>query len=178
MPFNGNAVGDGRFAFSFACFDRKHNLFNLGGKNEDGTVGGRWFLDFLDCLNNIPNITFQQLKESRTYDAHPVNWKTANASCPSDGKQLEDEYWQFRINKSRGRVVGFLIDSVFYIVWLDPHHNLTDSEGYGSVNSFNRPRSEYEKQEDKLRELKENNLRLQGIIQEQAALLDKKTQPS
>lgn len=175
LPFNGNAVGEGRFAFSFACFDREHEYFNLGGKNEDGTVG-RWFLELMDCLKNVSNMTFQQLKESKKYDAHPVNWKTANVSRPGNDEQLE--YWQFRINKSKGRVIGFLIDSVFYIVWLDPHHNLTNSEGYPGVAIFNRPKSEYEIQEDKMLELKADNERLRCQIREYEELLEMKTQPS
>jgi hypothetical protein len=121
-------------------------------------------------------MTFQQLKESKTYDAHPVNWKSTNASRPRNSEQLE--YWQFRINKSRGRVVGFLIDSVFYIVWLDPHHNLTDSEGYGGVVNFSRPRSEYEILENKLLGLEAENKLLQCKIKEYEELLEKKTQPS
>lgn len=41
-------------------------------------------------------------------------------------EQLEPEfYWQFGIERSRPwRVHGFFIDSVFYIVWLDPEHRL------------------------------------------------------
>jgi hypothetical protein len=42
------------------------------------------------------------------------------------GEQVEpEEYWQFGIRPDRRwRVHGFFIDSVFYIVWLDPLHNL------------------------------------------------------
>ena len=49
-------------------------------------------------------------------------------------------FWQFRINKSRGRVIGALIEGVFYIVWLDCHHNLTDSEGYGKARKYPPPK--------------------------------------
>ena len=41
-------------------------------------------------------------------------------------EQVEPEqYWQFGIRADQPwRVHGFFIDSVFYIVWLDPLHNL------------------------------------------------------
>ena len=43
------------------------------------------------------------------------------------------------IDKSSGRVIGVIVNNVFYVVWLDPHHNLTDSEGYGTVKKYPAP---------------------------------------
>ena len=43
------------------------------------------------------------------------------------------------IDKSSGRVIGVIINNVFYVVWLDPHHNLIDSEGYGTVKKYSAP---------------------------------------
>jgi hypothetical protein len=39
------------------------------------------------------------------------------------------ETWQFRVGKDRWRVMGFLLEDVFYIVWLDPNHRLYDGTG-------------------------------------------------
>ena len=44
------------------------------------------------------------------------------------------EWWQFRISKSKGRVIGIFIENCFHILWLDRYHNLTNSEGYGKEN--------------------------------------------
>lgn len=44
------------------------------------------------------------------------------------------EWWQFRISKSKGRVIGIFIENCFHIVWLDRYHNLTNSEGDGKEN--------------------------------------------
>jgi len=79
-------------------------------------------LDLLDCLQSISGKTIQEITK-KPYCLHPINWKTANVVC------FKAEWYQFRINKTRGRVVGFLIGGVFYVVWLDAHHNLTNSEG-------------------------------------------------
>jgi hypothetical protein len=65
------------------------------------------------------------IKVSET--SEPDGFKTLN-------EQLKDkEAWQFEITKSEhGRVHGILIDAVFYIVWVDPCHNLYKTgRGYG-----------------------------------------------
>lgn len=174
LPFNGSAVDDGKFTFSFACFSRENELFNLGGKADDDTVGGRWFLELMDCLKSVSNKTIPELKNS-PHELHPIDWRTTNTAPPNNNEQLE--YWQFRINKSKGRVIGFLIDAVFYVVWLDPYHNLTDSEGYGGVNEFAKPKSEYEYQEDRILELKAEIETLRLKLSEQNELLELMTNP-
>ena len=58
-----------------------------------------------------------------THDLHPIDWDKTNTRPPMGYGQLE--YWQFRLDKSNGRVIGVIIDSVFYVIWLDPYHNIT-----------------------------------------------------
>ena len=169
LPFNGNAVTERSFSFSFSCFDRSHDLFNLGDNTSDGVVGGEWFLSLLDCLKTVCNMTVQEVKASM-HDLHPINWETANANKPDNSDQCE--YWQFRINKSKGRVIGILIDSIFYIVWLDPHHNLTDSEGYGGVNKYRAGMSIYEKQKFEIDSLKQKNGQLERDLKAAEELLN------
>ena len=138
LPYNGSVLTEKSFSFSFACFDREHELFNLGDNSSpDGVISGKWFLSLLDCLKSVSNQRISDLRSS-IHDLHPIDWEKANASPPYGFEQLE--YWQFRINKSRGRVIGFKIDNTFYVVWLDPHHNLTDSEGYGKAEKHRPPR--------------------------------------
>ena len=151
LPYNGNAITEKSFAFSFACFDRSHKLFNLGDATPDGVVSGKWFLDMLDCLKTVSNKNISELRGT-IYDLHPIDWSKANTSAPTGFEHLE--YWQFRINKSRGRVIGFKIDNVFYIVWFDPHHNLTDSEGYGTATKYRAPESEYDSNQRELEDLR------------------------
>ena len=143
LPFNGRYVSDRIMAYSFSCLDRHHALFNLGNdKTDDEPVPKEWFLDLLDCLKEVGGKTIQEMKNSPWY-LHPVNWRHANVRCPTHEQQ--HEYWQFRLGKSRGRIIGIKIDSLFYVIWLDAHHNLTDSEGYGGAQSYRQPTSEYER---------------------------------
>lgn len=162
LPYNGNAVTEKGFSFSFSCFDRSHKLFNLGDNTSDGTVSGSWFLDFLDCMKSVSNLTVAELQQSRTHDLHPIDWSKTNTSAPANSEQCE--FWQFRINKSKGRVIGFVIDSFFYVVYLDPHHNLTNSEGYGKEAFYDAPLSEYEILQQALRTTQEEleHLRLEN----------------
>ena len=44
LPFNGSAVTEKSFSFSFTCFDRTHELFNLGDYKTEGVISGKWFL--------------------------------------------------------------------------------------------------------------------------------------
>ena len=45
----------------------------------------------------------------------------------------EDFFWQFQLSKGTGRVVGFFdqTNSIFYIVLLDPKHNIQPSKNFG-----------------------------------------------
>lgn len=158
LPYQGTVVPERGFSFSFTAFDRTHELFNLGDNSEQlGVISGKWFVDLLDCLKNVSKMTVIEMKASM-YDLHPVDWDKANTSIPTGSSQCE--YWQFRINKSKGRVIGVLTDGVFYNVWLDPHHNLSNSEGYGTEQWHKAPRGLYETQELKVAQLEAENRRL------------------
>ncbi len=138
LPFNGNVITEKQLLFSFSAFDRHHELFNLGGSNEDNTVGGIWFLKLLECFKSVSNKTITELMNRSTHNLHRVNWKSTNTNPPEGYEQLD--YWQFRLNKSSGRVIGVIIDNIFYVLWLDPYHNLTDSEGYGTIKKYPEPK--------------------------------------
>jgi len=141
LPFNGELARNNSFVFSFSTFDRSHEYFNLGDNNHKNTIKGSWLISFLDCLKGICNLTIPELKGG-TYDLHPVDWGETNAQKPDNADQLE--FWQFRLDKSHGRVIGIKIDNIFYVVWLDPHHNLTDSEGYRTATKYKPGLSDYE----------------------------------
>ena len=164
LPYDQSAVESKGFSFSFVNFDREHELFNLGDPTtNDKVVSGKWFLDLLDCLKDVSG--YKDRREWWTKrKLHEVRWESANAKHPQGYEQLT--YWQFRINKSRGRVIGYFIDETFYIVWLDPHHNLTNSKGYGKEEYFERPKSEYETMIEEMSRLTKENESLKADIEE------------
>jgi len=143
----------------------------LGDKPPENVVSGNWFIDLMDCLKNVSNMTVPELRTSM-YDLHPVDWSGANAKMPKGSEQCE--YWQFRISKSKGRVIGILLPGIFYIVWLDPHHNLTDSEGYGTVKKYSAGLSIYEQRESYIEELQKKIAHLEEELKTAEVLLDEK----
>ncbi|QKQ77934.1 hypothetical protein FBB35_25410 [Nostoc sp. TCL240-02] len=58
---------------------------------------------------------------------HPIKWEDTREKAfglPNE-EQLVDIPYQFSISSNEhGRVHGFFIDEIFYIVWLDPDHLL------------------------------------------------------
>lgn len=171
LPYNGQVIADsGRFSFSFVCFDRTEKLFNLGSNEPDKTVSGKWFIDLMDCLKNIGGMTVNEAVRSSMYDLHRIDWKKTNMKQPPKGYE-QQEYYQFRINKSKGRVIGILIDSIFYVVWLDPHHNLTNSVGYGGANIYKPALSLYEEREKQIAEQAAEIKKLKADLDEAYNLL-------
>lgn len=142
------------FSFSFKLLDRTHKLFNLGDDSSNNSALGDWFLDFLDCLKDVNGKTFQELQGGK-FDLHPIDWSKTNVQKPNGYDQ--HEFHQFRINKSKGRIIGIKIGNIFYIVWLDRHHNLTNSEGYSPARPLKHPKSEYEKILEENEQLKREN---------------------
>ncbi len=172
LPFGERFFEEGKrhLTFSFSCFDRENKLFNLGDNSQmERVVSGRWFISLLDCLKSISNMEHAMIPSSM-HQLHQVGWDSANASRPQSGEDLE--YWQFRLNKSTGRVIGFIIDEIFYVVWLDPHHNLTDSEGYGKAVYHSRGKSDYELLQEQNKLLTEENERLKEENQAYKELFD------
>lgn len=174
LPFNWKAVSEKSFSFSFACFDRSHELFNLGDTTPSGTVPANWFIDLLDCLKSVSNMSVSEMKSS-LHDLHPIDWRKTNTSAPPEEEQRE--YWQFRINKSKGRIIGFLIDGVFYIVWLDPHHNLTNSEGYGTATYYKAGLSLFEAKELELQKQQTEIDRLNSELQAAEEIIESLIKP-
>lgn len=171
LPYNGQVIADsGRFSFSFVCFDRTEKLFNLGSNEPDKTVSGKWFIDLMDCLKSISGMTVNEAVCSM-HDLHRIDdWKKTNMKQPPKGYE-QQEYYQFRINKSKGRVIGILIDSVFYVVWLDPYHNLTNSVGYGGTNIYKPALSLYEEREKQIAEQAAEIKKLKADLDEAYNLL-------
>jgi len=74
-------------------------------------------------------MSFNQLiaDHSPTLRAHKIIW--GDTSEPNGFSHLPEEFqakagYQFSDGSKRGRIHGFILGEVFYIVWLDPTHAL------------------------------------------------------
>ena len=134
----------------------------FGVKGEDAA----WFANLQERLKDLSGKTGAILEskiERETYRLHPINWNARN--CPIKKEDLlsvpnnirdnkeEDFFWQFQLSKGTGRVVGFFneMNSIFYIVLLDPKHNIQPSKKIGyAVDDTEIAITEFERLEMKL----------------------------
>ncbi len=91
----------------------------------------RYFCKVIDRLRDISSYTPTELKTSRSRSLRctPIDWDREGLTESCFGLPHEDELadqpYEFEISANKyGRIHGFFVDTVFYIVWLDPDHNL------------------------------------------------------
>jgi hypothetical protein len=130
-----------KLLFSFRFFDRNTEAFNLGETNR---VCDNWYISLLDILKEVSSLNRNELvvEKRQFYDAHAHDWDNLKYKYKLPNDLLNQvECLQFRLSQSRGRVHGFIIGNRFYIVWLDPHHNLYPDERFGGEKYYSRPLS-------------------------------------
>lgn len=110
--------------FSFKHLDTKKQKFSLNGRNS------QYFEKMLERLKNICLMTKAEVisNRSKSLRAHQIDWK--DTTEPNGFSQLNEQLqqanpYQFEISVNKhGRVHGFFIENIFFIVWFDPDHKL------------------------------------------------------
>lgn len=122
---NRTVIPEGLLAFSFKYLDLSNNPKFVLSNCKDG------YLDkLLGRLKDLCSLKVKEFRASHSTSlrAHRIAWGETSEpdGFTSLGPQLrEEEAWQFEITaNSHGRVHGFLVDDVFYVVWVDPKHQL------------------------------------------------------
>lgn len=66
------------------------------------------------------------IRRSKSLRCHRIDFgdPRASESTLGLGPDIDEDAWQFEISKSLGRIHGYFVTSVFYVVWLDPKHEL------------------------------------------------------
>ncbi len=110
-------------SFSFKYF------ISVDGKFEPYSWNADYFTTLIERLKELSRLSVQQFysNRSKSLRSHPIDWNGTTED--SFGLPQEDQIvhvpYQFELSANEyGRVHGFIIDSVFYIRWLDPDHNL------------------------------------------------------
>lgn len=125
------------FSFSFRYFNQIP-YFGLD------TVQKNWFISLIERLKEFSKIDIEAIKTNNHNHIryHPIDWEAQNIPISrSDCRWIDKEYLeneeefpfvQFHVSKALGRIVGFWNedDSLFYIVLLDPLHNIQPSKKY------------------------------------------------
>lgn len=124
------------WSFSFKFFNQIEN-FGLG----DSSIDKGWFSSFLSRLKDLSgedmNRFLQDHVMRQSWRYHPIDWTAYN--IPIQKKDLkwlpadiiendEIEIFQFHVSKALGRIIGFHYENIFYIILVDPMHNIQPSE--------------------------------------------------
>lgn len=140
--------------FSFNFLDMEHECFSCGGSD----VG--WFKSLMATVREISQLTYYEFSAQwNHYELHP-NDLTKQGYDFNLPKHINDQLGdchQFSLSKSKGRVHGFFIENTFFIVWLDPEHNLNHDPRFGPLKLKKHPpiKTPYD--------IAEENLRLKSI---------------
>ena len=116
---------DDEIIFSFKYLDLLGNpKFSIAG------CGESYLAKLLLRLKDLSRITYNEFvsSQSSALRSHKIYWpKTTepNGFTCLNAELRQQQAFQFEISANEhGRVHGFLVSNIFYIVWLDPHHNL------------------------------------------------------
>lgn len=129
---------DRLITFSFRYFDQRE-FFGIAEQDSS------WFASLLERLadlNGKSSKIIGNYTERDKYRLHPINWNNKNMPVKLNDltnipKTLRDNaepdfLWQFQLSTANGRVIGFFNSEydVFYIVLLDPKHNMQPSGNF------------------------------------------------
>lgn len=117
---------DDLLRFSFKFYDADHAEFHCKDREPE------YFRKLLERIKELSREKISSLtnrKADRVLRFHPVDFADERVSQPgfsiAGWEEYDEDAWQFSLSKSEnGRVHGFLIENVFYVVWLDPRHRL------------------------------------------------------
>lgn len=133
---NINAV----FSFEkFKCTSIKNKDFNNCFKNM--WEYGEWSLKLIERLSKFSTMKALELKSSgKSVRCHPVNGdnliklkSVLEATGLELNEQLEDyDYYELSLGAGDGRVFGYFIGSIYYVLLFDPHHLIYKQLQYGS----------------------------------------------
>lgn len=112
--------------FSFKFYDPNHTDFNCRGRSYEYFVT---LLGRLKDLSTFPLSNLIRARPNQTTRFHRIDFTEDRVKAEGFGinqwEDINDDAWQFSLGANEnGRVHGFLVENVFYIVWLDPNHNL------------------------------------------------------
>ena len=152
--FKKEVIDDKNVVFSFELLDR-NEYFNI-----DCTCPN-WSLDLMDVLQSVSSVTRKQFKSdtrfrSGTYRIHNHENAEPPIAFPVNDISMK-EVEQIRFGASKGGIHGFMVENVFYIVWLDPLHNMYPSERHGGLKKIKPPCTCCGWRDEELRKLAEEN---------------------
>lgn len=105
------------------------NLAEKRKKFEYSQQPSKYFLKLLERLTNVSRMSKKEMiiDNRNSLRCHQINFSDSGVSEMGFGlaPDLDDDAWQIQISSNmHGRIHGYFVENVFYVVWLDPNHNL------------------------------------------------------
>ena len=143
--------------FSFKSLET-NQYFNL-----DSTCQS-WFKDLLKMLKEISQIKKEELLSGRykTYRVHSHESASPPERLPN-GIDLKS-FYQMRISSSKVGIHGVFYENTFYVIWLDPLHNMYPDDRFGGLRIIRPPKNCCMDLEEKIIKLNEEKDNLQKDI--------------
>ncbi|WP_111292245.1 hypothetical protein [Bacillus safensis] len=156
--------------FSWKYFDKDHKVYNCGG------IEMPWIISLVETFKNISSLELKDLRsvegQRRGLRFHQIRWGKVQEEKFNFNEdffeQIRDNCYQLSLSTAKGRFHGFLIDNIFFIVWLDPHHQLELMKDHGGVKTFDFPKNENDILRDRI-EFLEQELETATSLLEEAA---------
>ncbi|MBE9185648.1 hypothetical protein IQ270_13315 [Microcoleus sp. LEGE 07076] len=111
-------------SFSFRYYQEDKDKFSIGGRD------AKYLASLLRRLRDLSQLNDREIinNQSKSLRCHGIVWKNTTEpngfGIPNEAELVNVPY-QFQISANEyGRVHGFFSENIFYIVWLDPDHNL------------------------------------------------------
>lgn len=148
--------------FSFEILER-NEYFNL-----DGTCVN-WSSDLFETMKKVSQIPMKDIRAG-LYSGKQTPLRihcheNAKPPCKVPDNISLEELWQIRISLSKGGIHGMFVRNIFYIIWLDPQHNLYPDKNHGGLTKI-KPLSNCCKERDE--KIAELNLKIQKAEEEVA----------
>lgn len=112
-------------SFSFKYFNDTHEKFSCANRENS------YWITLVARLRDLSGLTAIELRQgnNKTLRCHPIDWGSKGVSEACFGipgeEQLVDTPYQFSLTSNEhGRVHGFFIENIFFVVWLDAEHQL------------------------------------------------------
>lgn len=113
-----------KVSFNFRRLHEKTKKFNYTIRDRN------YFCTLIERLKNVSGMNKIDVvvRNSKQLKCHKIDFadkRVTESSFGILGEDIDEDAWQFQLTKNEhGRVHGYFIENVFYVVWLDPMHQL------------------------------------------------------
>ncbi len=117
-------------SFNFKRLNNKAEKFKY--TNSDSG----YFLKLLERLRDISRMNRKEMmfNNKNALRCHPIDFtrdKVSESTFGIMGEDVDKDAWQFQLSSNEhGRVHGYFVGNTFYVVWLDPLHELYSGTDY------------------------------------------------